>query len=211
MAKALFQLIPFGVGGAADSLIQHRAEEMRSERLRVFFDEIAEGEHCLSEEIINSNDFLHSYFATLNAVIRTKREEKIQLLAMLLKSSASSRYQDSDTDEFDEFVSVLETLSLREFRSLVKLRELESAQARVQDENDLQHALRYWPEFQAFMIDEIGILNDELPSFLAKIERTGLYLRLTGGFMDYEGDIGYTTNLFERLLYRIEEGRGGGI
>ena len=41
--------------------------------------------------------------------------------------------------------------------------------------------------------------------FLAKVERTGLYLRITGAFMNYTGNIGKTTSLFQRLLEFVKQ------
>jgi len=40
---------------------------------------------------------------------------------------------------------------------------------------------------------------------MAKMERTGLYLRITGNYLDYLGDIGRTTPLFARLLQFVSD------
>ena len=59
MIRSLVQLIPFGVGSAVDTGIAVRLSNIREERLRSFFDELAEGDVDLPEELLESDDFIH--------------------------------------------------------------------------------------------------------------------------------------------------------
>ncbi len=199
--QSLFQLVPGW--GSADTLLHKRAEEIKKERLHTFFNELAKGRHELTDELIKSEDFLHCFFSTMKATLNTRSREKIQMLARLLNSSISPSIN-SNTDEYEEILAVLEAISLREFNALYILFKLEQSNPQREKENTLQTIMKYWEEFKSSVITELKIPENSLAAFMAKIERTGLYLRLTGGFYDYEGDLGQTTPLFERLLEFIE-------
>lgn len=200
--RSLLQLIPGW--GSADTLLQERANQIRSERLKALFDELAEGQHELTEELIQSEDFLHGYFCTLRAVINTRHKEKIRLFARLLRNSVNSD-AGYNPDEYDELVSILDLLSLREFNTLLLLHNLEIQYPKKSDENDLQNTLTYWKDYQEKITKSFGIPIEYFAAFMAKIERTGLYLRITGNYLGYNGDVGRTTELFSKLLEYVEK------
>lgn len=200
--QALLQLVPGW--GAADTLLQKRADEIKLDRMHAFFKELANGQHELTEELISTEDFLHCFFSTMKAAMNTRHRDKIRMMARLLKSSVSPSIN-SNTDEYEELLKVLDALSLREFDVLYCLFKLEQANLPQEGENDLQRIGKYWEEFKTKVITNLKIPENSLSAFMAKIERTGLYLRLTGSFFDYNGYLGKTTPLFERLLEFIEE------
>lgn len=200
--RSLLQLIPWWA--SADVLLQHRAEEIRLDRMRTFFDELADGKHRLTEEIILSEDFLHCYFCTLRAALNTRHREKIRLLARLLDKSISEEIG-TTTDEYEELLSVLDAISLREFAVLRDLMNLEREHPLDQEGNALQNAWHYWSKFMNDSIGKHGISREAFNAFMAKLERTGLYLRITGSFLNYCGDIGRTTPLFERLIQFVSD------
>ena len=200
--KSLLQLIPSW--GAADTLLQQRADEIRSDRIRIFFDELSVGKINLTEDIIQSDEFLHCYFCTLRAALNTRQHEKIQLFARLLDSSIIPDSSIS-SDEYEEILAVLDSVTLREFRILCNLRQHELAHPQSTAENELQNAWHYWGQFKKDSIEMYGIPADAFTAFMAKLERTGLYLRITGGFSDYSGDVGRTTPLFARLIEIVTE------
>ena len=68
--KALLKLIPGW--SAADTLLQKRADEIKSDRLKVFFDELAKGKLELTDELIQTESFLHAYFCTLRAALNCR-------------------------------------------------------------------------------------------------------------------------------------------
>lgn len=202
--RSLLHLIPGW--GAADTLLQYRADEIRKDRARTFFDELSEGKHEITDELIEKEDFLHSYFATLRAILNTRQREKIRLFARLLNSSLAPTFGPT-TDEYEEFLSVLEATTLREFAVLRDLRTYELKHVRTAEENELQNAWKFWDQFKSSSVRTYGIPDEAFPAFMAKLEWTGLYLRITGGYMDYGGDIGRTTPLFARLLELVSDSR----
>lgn len=204
--QALLQLVPGW--GSVDTLMKHRAEEIRMDRLRTFFDELANGDIELTEELISKEDFLHFYFATLRAAINTRQREKIRMLARFLLSGLRDNFEPS-ADEYEELLDILGTITIREFGVLYDLYNYEKSYPKSATENELQNATRYWPQAIAEITKKYDIPQDSFEAFLAKIERTGLYLRITGGFMNYSGNIGKTTTLFRRLLEFVKKESNG--
>lgn len=203
--RALVQLIPLNIGSAADTLAMSKIEAMRKERLTTFFDELANGNIELTEELLGSEEFLHFFFATSTAALRSRRHEKIKLFAKLLKSSLGSEHQ-RDADELEELLDILDTLSYTEWQALLMLEKHSSKAATAEVEQELQRRLKFGPMFISELETELGIPSGEIPSFLNRIERTGLYSRFDAGFSDYSGGIGYLTPRFFRLKRFIELG-----
>lgn len=198
--KALLKLIPGW--SSADTLLQKRADEIKGDRLKVFFEELAQGKRELTDELIQTENFIHSYFCTLRAALNSRQREKIKNFARLLDSSLDPALQVS-SDEHEELLAVLEEISLREFAILNDLRNHELAHPWSEGENALQHACKYWAEFKAAIIETYGVPTESFNAFMARLERTGLYLRITGNYYDYSGDIGTTTPLFARLVLLV--------
>lgn len=200
--KALLKLVPGW--SSADTLLQKRADEIKSDRLKVFFDELAQGKRELTEELIHSDSFLHGYFCTLRAVMNCRQREKIQNFARLLDSSLDPALQVSE-DEHEELLALLEEITLREFAILSDLKKRELAHPCQDGENELQNAMRYWADFRLATVETYGVPDESFNAFMARLERTGLYLRITGNYLNYSGDIGTTTPLLTRVIALVSE------
>lgn len=196
--RALVQLIPMGIGSAADTALLTRIQAIRSERARIFFDELSAGAVDLRPELLESHEFLHCYFATATAALRTQRKEKIQSLARLLRSSTLNG-KITVIDQYEEFLSILDELSQRELLVLVALSELEQRHPRQGDESELQRTNRYWDRFVQKLEADLSIPQAEVGAVLTRLNRTGCYETITGAFFDYEGGKGKITPLFYRL------------
>jgi len=179
----------------ADGLLAYRARQLISERTQVFFDELAAGRIALTEEIVQSEEFLHCYFATARAALNSRRREKIRMFARLLTSAAD------DSMDFDEYEELLLTLDMATSRELGVLRLLRQYETNPADErlNALQKASIYWLEFETAACDEFRIPQREFNAFMSRIQRTGLYREFVGTFVGYTGNRGSTTPLFARL------------
>lgn len=202
--RSLLQLVPGW--SSADTLLQQRANEIRAERMRIFFDELASGKHELTSELIGTEDFLHCYFCTLKAALNTRQKEKIKMMARLLDASLSTD-TDTSTEEYEELLVILDTISFREFSALLMLFRLEQSNLQQVDHRvGLYGVIKtYWATFKSTVITNLGVPEDLFPSFMAKIERTGLYLRIEGGPITNTGLMGRTTALFNRLLQFIDQ------
>lgn len=207
--RSLIQLIPFGLGSAFDVAASGKAFDYRRRRMRVFFDELASGAAPLSEEVIESEDFLHCYFRTVEAADRSRVDSKIRRLARLLRCGFSST-ELAGVDEFEELLASIDSVSDREFSVLVLLRRYEISATGKHVENELARVGTYWHQFRHDAIHDCGVRRDELNAFLMRIERSGLYARIAGSYYDYDGNSGKTTPIFHRLeqLLRDYEGEG---
>ncbi|MCZ4065667.1 hypothetical protein NB636_02110 [Oxalobacter aliiformigenes] len=120
--RALLQLIPGG--SVVDTIICDTMEKIKKIRQERFFIELKDGKIKLTEEIIKNEDFLHCFFITYNAAIRTRSEEKIGYLAKLLCGSVEDSMF-SDVDDYEEILGVVSDLSCREIKLLVLLDDFE--------------------------------------------------------------------------------------
>ncbi len=170
--------------------------------VKIFFEELAQGKRELTDDLIQTENFLHSYFCTLRAALNCRQREKTKNFARLLDSSLDCSLQVS-SDEHEELLTILEEITLREFAILSDLRNRELAHSWKEGENALQHALRYWDEFKTTTVEAYGVPAESFNAFMARLERTGLYLRITGNYLDYLGDIGTTTPLLARLILLV--------
>lgn len=105
-------------------------------------------------------------------------------------------------DTYEEFLAVLDDLAPREAKALVMLRDLEQQHPLGEKDSDseLGRAMRFWAEFQRRCREELGLSDDQLPGFLARLNRTGLYRTIVGAYLDYEGDMGCTTGYFDAFI-----------
>ncbi len=67
--RALVQLDPTGIASAVDTFVLARRETIQEERARAFYDELLKGRIELTPALLDSEDFLHCYFATANAAM----------------------------------------------------------------------------------------------------------------------------------------------
>lgn len=203
LIRALVQLIPYGIGSAMDTALVTFLNKVREERARAFFDELAKGKIVLTQEQIANEDFLHAYFATARAALNTRRREKIKLFGRLFTHYCQGAGL-TDTDTYEETLAVVDDLTLRELQVLLLLRDFESNNPVLPGQNTLQRATQFWASFLQRVEDENGIPKTEVPGYLERLNRTGLYQTFVGGYMDYTGDKGYTTPNFDRFLQFLD-------
>lgn len=194
--QALLQLIPY-LGGPIHTLIHSTLQRMEEGRIRALLDALSHGKLELSEELIESEDFLHCFCATYKAVLNTRRREKIELFARLLKS-AFTETRPRDIDEFEEFISILDDLTYEEWCALTILDSF-SSRSRKADDNDLTWSRTFWDEFSRTVERQLKIPSDEFTPFMNRLGRTGLYDQLAGAYLDYAGGVGKLTPRFHRL------------
>jgi hypothetical protein len=201
--RGLIQLIPFGIGSGIDVALVTIVQNIRADRAKTFFDQLEANDTELSPELLKSEDFLHCYFATVNAALNTKRREKIRMFAQLLSSSVSTNLF-NNSDEYEEYLSILDELTFRELVMLNILHRHEEATPFNQNENDLQRANRFWEQFIREVETELRIPQNEIDSLLTRLNRTGCYETFTGSYLDYTGGKGKLTPLYFRLKSLVE-------
>ena len=195
--RALVNFIPAGIGSAVDILIMDRVQKIKESRVRTFFDELASGGIVFSDELVQSDDFLHALDSTMRAAFRSRHEEKIRIFARLLNNGVIEGRAVS-ADDYEELVSLLDELSLREWHALLMFRQRLDA-VDPTGRNGLQRVIVMWPDFVVALEQELQVPLSEASSFMNRIARTGLYNEFTGSFMDYSGGLGTTTPKFDRF------------
>jgi hypothetical protein len=196
--RALVQLIPFGAGSAVDTGLAVAAARHEEERLRTFFDELGKGKIELTVDVAKSEDFVHAFLATTTAARRTRQREKIRYLARLLRSTFSAEPPRS-SDEYEEMLSIVEELSARELEILALLGSAERETRFRGDENDLQRANAIWPRFEILVREHLRLSPEEMEPMLVRLQRSGCYVEITGGYWDYKGGRGHLSSLYRRL------------
>lgn len=198
LMRALVPLIftPFAAG--LDAALLQKLQNIREERVRAFFDGLAEGKIELTEDLIKNEDFLHCFFITAKAALNTRRREKIKMFARLLKTAVVEDTF-SNIDEYEEYLSILDELNYQEFSMLLLLDKYESKYPRKDTENELQRAWRFWPDFINELEKELKFPKEEINDRLARLNRTGCYETFVGGYANYSGGVGKLTSTYFRL------------
>lgn len=203
LLKGLIQALSvsgISVGSMIDSSLGAYISKLKTDRLRIFFDELNKGDIILTEEQIQTNDFLHAYFETVSYVIRTKSDRKIERFATILKKLYSGIIS---TDEFEDYTSVFNELSDKEFAILsIKLKYEVENSSNKNNLNPLQLTSTYWDNFKREIEQRLNIPAEEINPFLIRIQRTGCYQKHKGFWDESPEDIGNTTEFF-RSIYRI--------
>ena len=104
--RALLQIVQLGIGAAADVYLIQTLKMIKNERLQTYFDELAAGHSIVDEDLLMSEDFLHSYALTTRLALNTRRREEIRMFARLLKNSVSASAQ-LNSDEYEEYATIL--------------------------------------------------------------------------------------------------------
>ncbi len=205
--RALMQIagaVTFGGSSALDTAIALKVENMRAARLRTFFEELDKDGTVLTNEVIQTEDFLHAFFATTKAALNTKRKEKIEMFARLLKSFADSK-NNLNIDEYEDNISILDELSCRELLVLNILEKFEVENPQTEGNTVLQRSSVFWKDFVNEVSTKLNISEDEVAAILTRLNRTGCYCEITGGYFDYGGGKGYLTPLYFKLKVLISE------
>lgn len=201
--RALVQLIPFGIGGAIDVVLTRTLVSIQEERSKTFFDELAKGATQLDPVVLESEDFLHCFFATTRYALNTRRREKIKMFARLLRASLVPEGL-QDTDEYEIFLEILDELNYRELRALAIL-DTYSGKPRTAEQNDLQWINTFWDDFVRKLSNELKVPSAEVTDLMNRIARTGCYELFTGTYLDYTGGKGQLTPTYHRLKAFIEQ------
>lgn len=198
----LLELFPTKIGSAINTALSARLAHLKKENFKTLMEQLSTGEKNLTPDLINTDEFIHAFFAVTEAALRTHRKDKIKALANLLLYGVRTNQYDSEV--IYEFIDILDQISIREFRILCILDEIEKKSTRDPEENDLQFATKLWDEFQQQACLTLDIKREVLPNLLVRLTRTGLFEIFTGSFLSYTGNIGKTTQLFNEFIKWID-------
>lgn len=204
--RALIQLIP-SVGGAIDMLLMDNLERIKTERAKAFFDELAKGDVILSPELIQTEDFLHAFFATAHAALKTKQREKIRWFAQLLLAGAGNNSSLDLDNQYEDMLGILDELSYRELGILTILLRFENQVQKSEDETEPQWSNKFWTQFTEEVGVKFQISSEELDYVLIRISRTATFTSYRAFGELYVGDIGgrgRLTPIFYQLAQYVD-------
>jgi hypothetical protein len=205
--RLVLGLIPFAPG-VLDMFVAH-GKNLQEARIKALFGHLEQNHFILTDKLVQDEDFLHHCLVTMKAAARTKRKEKIALMANALINSTKAEFGLTD---FEEHFDVVDELSLREFQALYILAEYESKFPEVAGENRLQRAKKFWDEFLQELNSKIGVEPVRGRDFLKRIERTGCYSEFTGSYWGYSGGIGYLTQTYFEIAKLVAaDPQSGGL
>ena len=201
VVRFLIQLLPGGLGSGVDTLVMRQIADYRKRRLKEFFDELSTGAKLLTEELVRSDDFLHCYFATTSAVLRSRRKEKIRWLARLLSSAVDSSLVNGTSDDYDYILKILDELTFEEIKILLRIRERE-----IEARGGAWHAVaaprvnKFWTNLRDELASELGISGADVDQRLIRTERTGCISLSRAGAMEVAPQYAATTSTFDQLV-----------
>ncbi len=108
----------------------------------IFATEFSSNKAAIAEEILHSEEFVRAFKTTIEAASKTKSEEKIRLIARLLRSGAEQGVI-NDFDEFKEYVDIADDLSSREVVALTVLDRFLTAQPGAENPESAIKAYKY--------------------------------------------------------------------
>ena len=183
-----------------DSIIMAKLSNIQHNRIKVFFDELGNGDIELTSETIETNEFLHCYTMTVKAFLNTYRVEKIRLLARLLKGYFVNSDFDK-IDEYEEMLGIIDEMSYREIMILLKIYDIENETTFIDsDKNDDSiRRRRAWELALPIICDTFKVSENEMIAMLNRLYRTGCYVS-TAGFWEHTSGKGNTSPLFDKLV-----------
>lgn len=195
--RALIQLIPFGIGSGIDIVLMQKLENVKEERARTFFDELAQSNSTLDQSVLESEDFLHAYFSTAKYAFNTRRREKIKMFARLLKGCLNTDIF-TDINEYEDYLNILDELSYRELVAL-NLLDQHCKEHETVHYSKLQLTGKSWTKYIVGISNELKIDINQVNDFLIRISRTGCIVMNTGTFVDEDIGKGQLTATYLKL------------
>mgnify|MGYP006911566671 CR=1 FL=1 len=215
--KAIMAFFP--ITSSIDAWLTSRLDTIARERIEAFLDELINNNVDLTPELIESEDFLHCFMKTIQAVLHTRRREKIRFFARLLSSSVVENLI-NDVNEFEDYLSILDDLSYRELTILFLLDEWQARAETVYKIkyprepnngltdykllNDAQRSHVIWGEFKNDLKIKLDIPENEIDSLFFRIVRTGCYEIFAGKYMGPLDSEGQLTPLYYHLKKLIQ-------
>lgn len=199
--RSLIQLIPT-FGGIVDLNAMNQIEAAKKKRLKIFFDKIGSSEIKLTEELIQNESYLFNYVNTVKAVVNTRRIEKITFFSNLF-IYGTNNYKIFETDEYDEFLKIIDELSFTEIELLFEFKKLEDEQPINDGKNTrydkLRRNIEFFSSFGTKFTEKCNFDRYDLDSVFIRIERTGCFYIPRKAYNDYQPNSGCTTHIFDKI------------
>lgn len=196
VVKSLLQFIPIPTG--ADSAIGKAFEIRQKKKLEQLFEIILEDDAITTDDV-NDVECIMVFAKTIEVVNRLIRNDKIKYLAYLLKNTIKDKKR--NIDEFEELLSKLSTLSVREIELLHLLYEAENKNMNGQK---LFNKNESWKAFMNEAKSLYGLNESEIISRMLGIMRTGFCICEWKANLSDTGIVVYTAPEYRNMLRIIQ-------
>ena len=147
------------------------------------------------DRLIENEEFAAKLLRTWNSVQKEHMKEKIETYSRLFNNS----YQDTEYDEFEELVNMLDSLSIRELKLLMFL---DKFHADNKDINPHKERIEIWKNAALPMISkEVGLTENEVTIYYDRLLYKGMCSEYAG-FMGQVFSLSVSV-LYKKLLFKL--------
>ena len=101
-----------------------RWEKLRPKRLKYLAELLEKKEIDIDDNLIKNEDFLHAIILIVNSVLKTSKEKRIGWFADLLENGIKSELIINDSESFEYFESLLDSVSYSEMLIIEAINEI---------------------------------------------------------------------------------------
>lgn len=190
--------IPFaGLPAVATQYIQTALQESYNSKIRLIQQEIIAGHKFITTDQLSEIQVFEDFNRLLQTTIKTNVNEKIQFATRLFVRGCLTG-RSLATDIYEEYLHIIDDISLRELSALEILRRVELAPDPFIDKSMSEKEYlpqRYWKAFKEKLVADLAIMPDHVYPIMKRLERTGLFA-MYNGFSFGIVENGTTTDYF---------------
>ncbi len=189
-----------------DAALLQKANQVRKERLATFIDELQNGATELTLEVTQKEPWIQACYVTIEAVLRTDREEKIRCFGRLLLAGIGEKPKLDLVREHETFLKILDELTHLEIGMLATLLKYETSQGGGR--------MFWWGDYIKEITTTFSIRERDVYPLLSRLVRTGTYVLdsetgFSTGSHAGTGIQGSLTSLYYRLAGMIRDRQNG--
>lgn len=186
------------IGDLVDSTTDKLLEDFQSKKEQELIDVILKDSNSITTEMVNDVEFIVNYARVVDSVRRLATNDKVAYFGNLIRNGyLSGEHINSNT--FDEYLNILNTMSYREIQYLVDYKiycETSSAKSPSSVITKKYIYKNKWASFSKEYSQRLQITTNELYNTFIRIKQTGF---LDEEFETESGDVDEDDNTFNSL------------
>lgn len=154
------------IGDMIDSSMNKIIEEFQNKKEQELIEVILKDNHSITSEMVNDVEFIVSYAKTREVVLRLATNDKVKYFGNLIRNGYLSG-EHIDNNEFEEYLTILNTMSYREIQCLI-------AYKQFCDEKDKELKIENrWHQFVKDYKMPYDLDTESMYSLFQRIKSTG--------------------------------------
>jgi len=196
--RAIVAAIPI-LGASIDAFLGTRGQTITARRLRDAIKELERQASQLDQSKVDaryleSEDFFDLLWRAFERGMRTSQKEKVRLYVRVLLRSTEAPAHRENAQEYLELLADLTVTEVRVASALYKLqKDAKPTGVALESTGGAAKA----GELQAELED---LTEDQVSTYLKRLERTGLVRELVGSYFGYAGDAFHITDYFREMM-----------